>query len=193
MREEADKYGMEYSPYPPYEILKTNKISYNELLELKKVEEMVDKYYNSQKFNYIIKFFDEKFDSPFEFYHKLGLFFQEKGYFNRNIGNIEYYRVFLDFNKNVLKENEQYVSDIVKFNYLLHNKKRGLPDFLRSSLSKEEEKEIKDRLRDKYSFKEYHLEKFSINMERYIENGEIIKEENYYLFDNDGKFISISA
>ena len=193
MREEAEKYGMEYSPYPPYEILKTNKISYNELLVLKKVEGMVDKYYNSQKFNYIIKYFDEKFDTPFEFYHKLGLFFEEKGYFNRNIGNIEYYKVFLDFNKNVLKENEQCVSDIVKFNYLLHNKKRGLPDFLRSSLSKEEEKEIKDRLRDQYSFKEYHLEKFSINMERYIETGEILKEENYYLFDNNGKFISISA
>ena len=45
----------------------------------------------------------------------------------------------------MLKENEQCVSDIVKFNYLLHNKKRGLPDFLRSSLSKEEEKEIKER------------------------------------------------
>ena len=26
MREEADKYGMKYSPYPPYEILKTDKI-----------------------------------------------------------------------------------------------------------------------------------------------------------------------
>ncbi len=42
MREEAYKYGMEYSPYPPYEILKTDKITYEELLKLKKVEEMVD-------------------------------------------------------------------------------------------------------------------------------------------------------
>ena len=48
---------MEYSPYPPYEILKTKDISYEELLILKKVEEMVDKYYNSQKFNNIIKYF----------------------------------------------------------------------------------------------------------------------------------------
>ncbi|WP_322019896.1 B12-binding domain-containing radical SAM protein, partial [Clostridium butyricum] len=68
MREESDKYGMKYSPYPPYEILKTNDITYEELLKLKKVEEMVDKYYNSQKFNIIIKYFEKKFETPFDFY-----------------------------------------------------------------------------------------------------------------------------
>ena len=74
MREEAKMYGMEYSPYPPYEILKTNLVSYEEMIKLKKVEEMVDKYYNSQKFNYIIKFFEKKFNTPFEFYYALGKF-----------------------------------------------------------------------------------------------------------------------
>lgn len=38
MREEAEEYGMRYSPYPPYEIIATNDISYDELLTLKKVE-----------------------------------------------------------------------------------------------------------------------------------------------------------
>ena len=51
MREESEKWGMRFSQYPPYEILSTNNISYFELLELKKVEHMVDKYYNSGKFN----------------------------------------------------------------------------------------------------------------------------------------------
>lgn len=46
MREDVDKYGMEYLLYLLYEILKINKILYEELLKLKKVEEMVDKYYN---------------------------------------------------------------------------------------------------------------------------------------------------
>ena len=50
MREEAHEYEMKYSPYPPYEILSTKDISYDELNLLKKVEHMVDKYYNSQKF-----------------------------------------------------------------------------------------------------------------------------------------------
>ncbi len=36
MRLEAEKWGMLYSPYPPYEILSTKDISYEELLILKK-------------------------------------------------------------------------------------------------------------------------------------------------------------
>lgn len=166
MREEAKMYGMEYSPYPPYEILKTNLVSYEEMIKLKKVEEMVDKYYNSQKFNYIIKFFEKKFNTPFEFYYALGKFFEENGYFNRNIGNIEYYKVFLEFNKKILKSDNKYLDNIVKFNYLLYNKRRGLPNFLKINISKEEEKKYKDKLREKYSFKEYFLEKFDINLEK---------------------------
>ena len=69
MREEGDNYGMKYSPYPPYEILSTDKISYEELIDLKKVEHMVDKYYNSQKFNNILNFFYDKFETSFDFFH----------------------------------------------------------------------------------------------------------------------------
>ena len=192
MREEAEVYGMEFSPYPPYEILKTNLVSYEEMLKLKKVEEMVDKYYNSGKFNYIIKYFENKFDSPFEFYYELGMFFENKGYFNKNIGNIEYYKVFLDFNDKILQGNNKFLNEIVKFNYLLYNKKRGLPDFLRSSMLKEEEKEIKAALREQYSFKEYHLEKFNIDLNQYVNDGTIKENESYYLFDNYGSYININ-
>ena len=189
MREDADKYGMEYSPYPPYEILKTDKLSYEELLKLKKVEEMVDKYYNSLKFNYIIKYFEGKFDSPFDFYYSLGMFFENKGYFNRNIGNAEYYKVFLDFNETVLEESNKYLNEIVRFNYLIYNKKRGLPEFLRSDMEKEEEKSIKEKLKEQYSFKEYHLEKFSINLEKYILSDEILEENSYYVFNNNNEYV----
>ncbi|AWK52633.1 B12-binding domain-containing radical SAM protein [Clostridium beijerinckii] len=189
MREDADKYGMEYSPYPPYEILKTDKLSYEELLKLKKVEEMVDKYYNSLKFNYIIKYFEGKFDSPFDFYYSLGMFFENKGYFNRNIGNAEYYKVFLDFNESILEESNKNLKEIVRFNYLIFNKKRGLPEFLRSDMEKEEEKNIKEKLKDQYSFKEYHLEKFSVNLEKYVLSNEIIEDDSYYVFNNNNEYV----
>ncbi|WP_238858543.1 MULTISPECIES: B12-binding domain-containing radical SAM protein [unclassified Clostridium] len=184
MREDADKYGMEYSPYPPYEILKTDKISYEELLKLKKVEEMVDKYYNSQKFNHIIRYFERKFELPFDFYYSLGMFFEDKGYFSKNIGNAEYYKVFLDYSESVLQESNKYLKEIIRFNYLIFNKKRGLPEFLRSGMEKEEEKSIKEKLKEQYSFKEYHLEKFKINIEKYIETGEMLEEDTYYLFND---------
>lgn len=192
MREEAEEYGMRYSPYPPYEILKTKDISYNEIIKLKKIEEMVDKYYNSQKFNNIIKYLVNKFDTPFDFYNALGNYFDYKGYFNKNIGNSEYYKLFLDFNKDILKEEDFILKNLLKFDYLTFNKRRGMPEFIKSSLNKEEETKIKEIFKGIYSFKNYYIEVFDINIYKFIENSIIVKEKDYYLFGHEGDIIRIT-
>ncbi len=192
MREEAELYDMKYSPYPPYEILSTKDISYDELLVLKKVEHMVDKYYNSQKFNNVIKFFIDKFETPFDFFLSLGEFFEMKDYFNRNIGNSEYYKVFLEFNDKVLKDDNTILRDIIKYDYLTFNKRRGMPQFLESKMTKEEEREIKDKLRDDYSFKENYIESFCIDIKEFINNKTIINKNTYYLFGYNGGNVDIT-
>ncbi|MDU2672260.1 MAG: B12-binding domain-containing radical SAM protein [Clostridium sp.] len=192
MREEAELYDMKYSPYPPYEILSTKDISYDELLVLKKVEHMVDKYYNSQKFNNVIKFFIDKFETPFDFFLCLGEFFEIKDYFNRNIGNSEYYKVFLEFNEKVLKSDNSILRDIIKYDYLTFNKRRGMPEFLESRMTKEEEIEIKNKLREYYSFKENYIESFCIDIKEFINNNTIINKNTYYLFGYNGGSVEIT-
>lgn len=191
MREKSDVYGMKYSPYPPYEILKNDELSYFQIQKLKRVEGVVDKYYNSQKFNGILKFFYKKYKMPFDFFYELGVFFDKKGYFNRNIGNSEYYKVFLDFNMEILKGKEDYLIDIIKYDYLLFNKKRGLPKFLwGEEFGKIDE--IKERYKGIYSFKEFHIERYSIDMEDYKDNNSIVKSDTYYLYGNSGNIILVS-
>ena len=192
IREEAVAYGMKFSPYPPYEILKTKDLSYEELLKLKKVEEMVDKYYNSQKFNNIINYLVKQFDNPFDFYYELGKYFDKKGYFNRNIGNSEYYKVFLYFNMEILKGDKDILNELLRFDYLNFNKKRGIPDFIGRSIKREEEEEIKDMLRHKYSFKEYYLESFDIDIQSFLNDSIIINKKDYYLFGYRGDIIHIT-
>lgn len=194
MREEGDNYGMKYSPYPPYEILSTDKISYEELIDLKKVEHMVDKYYNSQKFNNILNFFYDKFETSFDFFHSLGMFFDKKGYFNRSINNNEYYKFFLDFNEEVLNGENDVLREVIRYDYLLHNKRRGIPDYIKGDITKEEERKIKESLREIYSFRDYNIEKFNINIIDYIENGLIKYEIKYALLDNckNFKFIDLN-
>lgn len=192
MREEAEEYGMKYSPYPPYEILKTKDISYDELIKLKKIEEMVDKYYNSQKFNNIIKYLVNKFDTPFDFYYALGTYFDSKGYFDRNIGNSEYYKVFLDFNMEILKEDNSILKEILKYDYLRFNKKRGMPEFIQRNLDKDEETRIKDKFKGIYSFKDYHLEVFDINISKFIKDSIVVEEKEYYLFGHGGDIVNIT-
>ncbi|ELC8464644.1 B12-binding domain-containing radical SAM protein [Clostridium perfringens] len=184
MREEAEKWGIVYSPYAPYEIIRSKDISYEELLLLKKVEAMVDKYYNSCKFNNVIKFFLDIYDKPFDFYYDLAMFFEEKGNFKRSIGNVEYYKILLDFYlEKIGGEDEGLFKEVLKFDYLCFNKKRWLPDFLVRTITKEDEQNIKDSFHRQMPFKKAHIEKFEVDIINYIKNGKINFEPKYLIFD----------
>ncbi len=184
MREEAEKWGIVYSPYAPYEIIRSKDISYEELLLLKKVEAMVDKYYNSCKFNNVIKFFLNIYDKPFDFYYDLAMFFEEKGNFKKSIGNVEYYKILLDFYlEKIGREDEDLFKEVLKFDYLCFNKKRWLPEFLIRTITKEDEQKIKDSFDRQMPFKKSHIEKFEIDIINYIKNGEIKFEPKYLIFD----------
>lgn len=184
MREEAEKWGIVYSPYAPYEIIRSKDISYEELLLLKKVEAMVDKYYNSCKFNNVIKFFLNIYEKPFDFYYDLAMFFEEKGNFKRSIGNVEYYKILLDFYlEKIGGEDEGLFKEVLKFDYLCFNKKRWLPDFLVRTITKEDEQNIKDSFDRQMPFKKAHIEKFEVDIINYIKNGKINFEPKYLIFD----------
>lgn len=184
MREEAEKWGIVYSPYAPYEIIRSNNISYEELLLLKKVEAMVDKYYNSCKFNNVIKFFLNIYEKPFDFYYDLAMFFEEKGNFKRSIGNVEYYKILLDFYIEKLQgKDESLLKEVLKFDYLCFNKKRWLPDFLIRTITKEDEQRIKDSFDRQMPFKKSHIEKFELDIINYMKNGKIKSGPKYIIFD----------
>lgn len=184
MRDEAEKWGMKFSPYPPYEILRTNDISYEEILILKNTEKVVDKYYNSRKFTNIINFLIKKWDSPFEFFYELGEYFYNKGYFNINISNNDYYKVFLDFNMEMLREDAEPLKSIVRYDYLSFNKKRGIPDFLKSDITKTEERMIKENIKNDIGAwdNSWTIDKFVIDMEEFEKNKKVIIKNIYTIF-----------
>lgn len=182
MRDEAENWGMAYSPYPPYEILKTKDISFEEIMLLKRVEAVFDKYYNSGKFSNILNYMVSKFETPFEFYHELGEFFYKKGYLNRNVSSSGYYKAFIEFNDEVLKEDDNILKEIIKYDYLKYNKKSWLPPFLTRYNEKEEENEIKDMLKEQNKYdKNIHLEKFAIDILKYINERPVVFQNNYVL------------
>ena len=135
-----------------------------------------------------MKYFLGKFETVFEFYLSLGNFFYDKGYLNRSISSVEYYKVFIEFNSEFLKLDNTILKEIVKFDYLKFNKKKWMPDFLLRDFSKSLERELKDSQKKgdiKIPFKDYHLENFKLNIFKYLENQEIIEENVYLIFDEN--------
>ncbi len=186
MKDEADKWGIVYSNYTPYEVLKTKDISYDEIILLKRVEEMVDKYYNSQKFKTILKYFIHKFKTVFDFYLRLGTFFYDKGYLSRSISSVDYYKIFLEFNAEILHADNKSLKEIVKFDYLKFNKKKFMPIFLLRDFSKSIERKLKDSQRKgdiEIPYRDYHLENFKIDIIKFLRNEEISEGEFYLIYD----------
>jgi len=97
MHEKANDYGLVYRSNPPYEVLYTNWLSYEDVLRLKKIEEMVELYYNSNQFTYTLPILEQAFESPFALYESLADFYEEKGYFVNSPARAYRYQVLLDF------------------------------------------------------------------------------------------------
>lgn len=116
MYEHAKEYGIIYHDRPPYEVLSTKWISFDDVLRIKKVEEMLEVYYNSGQFEITMKLMDVLYDSAFDFFQRLGDFYEEKGYLAMSHSRIRRCEILLEFMQAELqaKEGEMKQSDIVK-------------------------------------------------------------------------------
>ena len=116
MYEHAGEYGIIYHDKPPYEVLSTKWISFDDVLRIKKVEEMLEVYYNSGQFEITMKLMDVLYDSAFDFFQRLGDFYEEKGYLAMSHSRIRRCEILLEFMQAELqtKAGKRKQSDIVK-------------------------------------------------------------------------------
>lgn len=93
----AKEYGILYHNNPPYEVLSTKWLSYEDVLRLKNVEEMVEVYYNSHQFEMGVKVLEVHFESAFDLYQRLGDFYEEKDYDKMSHSRIRRCEILLEF------------------------------------------------------------------------------------------------
>lgn len=104
MEEQAFEYGIGYRKTPPYEVLYTKWLSYDDVIRLKQIEEMVELFYNSGQFAYTIAFLEKIVGDAFLLYEKLALFYEKKGYLTASSKRIVHYEHLLEFFKSLKEE-----------------------------------------------------------------------------------------
>lgn len=97
MYRKSREYGLVYGSKPPYEVLYTDWISYEEIHKLKQIEEMVEIYYNSNQFSTTLGLLIPHFSSPFAFFEKLAAYYEKMGYFKASLARNHRYQVLLSF------------------------------------------------------------------------------------------------
>lgn len=129
MEERAEEYGLVYEGRPPYEVLYTNWISYGELLKLKRIEEMVELYYNSSQFTHILPVLLQNFDHAFQMYEALADYYEREGLFLQTPARGYRYRALLSFACETDGERAALYRELLTFDFYLREKAKSRPDF----------------------------------------------------------------
>ena len=127
LREKAEEYGLIYKAEPPYEILYTSYISYDEILRLHGIDDLVDRYYNSGRFKYSLEYFFRCFKYPFDFFESLSKFWEEKGYDVIEHNKMAYYHHLIEFATSTSQVNEIILKEMIRLDYLLHEPIKEMP------------------------------------------------------------------
>lgn len=197
MWEQAAEYGISYTEQPPYEVLRTKWLSYGEILNLKRVEEMVELYYNSAQFTHTLPFLEQVFPDPFSLYEALADFYRRNGYEKSNPSRVYRYHILLAFAIEYDREREAAYRELLTFDLYLREKVKSRPEFsadlfpYREAIRRFYQKEEKERreLPDytgydwKQLMKMTHLEPFSYPVWDGEKMGQKSGEPRFVLFD----------
>jgi len=133
-------------------VLCTKELSFDEMLRLKAIEDLVETYYNSGKTVNTEKFVSGLFASPFEFYEKFSAYWQDKEYHRVNHSKKELYDIFYEFccEAEECKKYMAQIRSLLKFDMLLSDNLKTLSGWVEENAREE----FKGRKRDFYNNKE---------------------------------------
>lgn len=137
LRLQSKRYGLVYTPDPPYTILETSVLSHDEILQLHRMEEVLDKYYNSGKFSHALPETIKLFPTSFDFYHRFAEFWQENGWFKRQWQGKALFDRLWEFLEGFQAKTEppidipwDTIRDALRFDYYLWERPNIIPDYL---------------------------------------------------------------
>ena len=65
----------------PYEIFSNNVLTFDDILRIKQVEDVLEKYWNAHRMDHTIEYlFANVFETPFDFFQKFGTYWEEKSW-----------------------------------------------------------------------------------------------------------------
>ena len=124
-----EEYDIVYTSRPPYEVLFTRWLSYEDVVELKAVEEMVENYYNSGQFTHVVEQICKEYENPYDFYKELAAYYQTKKLDNVSHSRMERYEILLGFMKERFKEAFLMLKDFLLYDLYLREKVKSRPSW----------------------------------------------------------------
>lgn len=188
VRSQEETFGYEYTDYAPYEVLKNEFLSTDEIIELKKIDYVVDKIYNEGSFKRTLGILERAYTSPFAMFEDLANFIDENYGVDKTIKKENLYRLVYEFlkAKNILSDE---LVKALSLDYAVNVKSQAPLDFM--PFTKLRGDKLHSILRDE-EFKKTYLWKYIEEKNKDIVNkvAIILMDGAAYLVDEDVERIS---
>jgi radical SAM superfamily enzyme YgiQ (UPF0313 family) len=154
LRNNHRQYGYVFDEMPPYEVISNDVISYEEILVLKEIEDLLEKYTNAHHFDktmlYILKFYDQ----PSCFFEAFAAYWRNNGHFEKQHKLIDLSRILYEFLEAETFSSLQLVKELLLFDY--RSKRRtGANDFFSSTHAVSNKQRIHDFLKNENNVQLY--------------------------------------
>lgn len=142
LRYRQREYGIVCRDTAPYEVLLTRDLPFGDMLRLKGVEELVEIYYNSNRFQKSLSYLVSLAETPFDFFEEFCRFYEKNGHHLRPHSKVEQYDVLYEFGKMLPGCQEEKLRWLMKFDLYSHEKAKKLPSWLLEDLTLPRREEI---------------------------------------------------
>ncbi|CAK7065337.1 B12-binding domain-containing radical SAM protein [Tissierella sp. P1] len=188
LRKDQEKYGFKYLDEPPYEVLENDFIKFKEIIKLKIIEDLVERYYNEGYFEHTLEFIVyNHYTSPFDFYEDFSYYWEFKNYHKVSNSRNRLYEILIEFYKHKGFNNMVVFNELLRFDFIKNNKGSRFPngilgfkEGIKQSIIHEilkNEKVMENYLEDykdlptKKIIQDIAVEVFSVNIFKMIEDG----------------------
>ncbi|WP_373482789.1 DUF4080 domain-containing protein [Acetobacterium sp.] len=137
IRKESKIHDYRYTSFPPYEIISNKYVSAEELYQLRQIEVLVDRYFNSGAFKHSLAFiFGARiYSSPFDFFEAFSCYWEGRGYYDVGKSKEQLFGILHGFFNDHQKREQ--IGEWIKFDYLSQGNLRLPTGLLDTSPDKE--------------------------------------------------------
>ena len=202
MYQQQREHDILYKGHAPYEVLTTKWLPYEDVLKLKKVEDMIEVYYNSDQFANSLQFLLHHYTSPFDFYKEIGDYYEKHQLNGQQHARISRYRILLEFVTEEKPELREPLSELLVYDLYLRENLKSRPEFAKNQEQWKKTyyefyKNMEEKNREGVEclmsgYKEFqarqmarmtHIEYFSYDLDLLVNEGQKQKKDSHIFFD----------
>ncbi len=185
VRLNATKHNYVFMDKAPYEVLSNNSLSFADIVRMKQVEDVLEKYWNDHRMDETMEYMAEIWSTPFDFFQQFGSFWSKQGWAKIGHQLEDLFRHLHEF----LAKNEHLpiIEVLMKYDYLRNQKYKPRKPWWTERTSKQIYRSIIDNplllgeefaelhLNEKDIYKHTMIETIPFDLHHYLKTKEIKK------------------